>query len=75
MGGAGLDFEEALDEGDGGGGYAGDAAGLAQGERADAVEFFYHLAGEAAAGAVVEPGGDGAGFVSTQKLHAALLLG
>ncbi len=34
---AGLDFEEALDEGYGGGGYAGDAAGLAEGQGADAV--------------------------------------
>ncbi len=75
MGGAGLDFEEDLDEGAGGGGYAGDAAGLAEGRGADAVEFFYHLAGEAGAGAVVKPGGDGASFVGTEALHGALLLG
>ena len=34
---AGLDLEEALDESDGRWGYSGDAAGLAEGEGADAV--------------------------------------
>ena len=70
-----LDFEEDLDEGAGGGGDAGDAAGLAEGEGADAVEFFDHLAGEAGAGAVVEPVRNGAGFVVAETLHGALLLG
>ena len=35
---------------------------------ADAVELFDHLAGEAGAGAVVEPVGDGAGFVGAEAV-------
>ena len=54
---------------------SGDAAGLSEGEGANAVEFFYHLAGEAGAGAVVEPVGDRACFVVAETLHGALLLG
>ena len=73
--GTGLDFYEGLDQLDGGGGYAGEAAGLAKREGADAVELFYHFTGKAGAGAVVEPGGDGASFIGTEALHGALLLG
>ena len=73
--GTSLDFDEGVDQRYGGWGYAGEAAGLAEREGADAVELFDHFAGEAGAGAVVEPSGDGASFVGTEALHGALLLG
>jgi len=45
-----------------GGRDAGNAAGLADGDRADAFEYFAHLAREAADGAVLDPSGDGDGL-------------
>ena len=69
-----LDFEEALDERDGGGCDAGDTAGLAERGGADAGELFDHFAGETRAGGVVERCGDGAGFFGAETGHGFLLL-
>src|ERR1700694_2610254 len=71
---AALDLDVSVEQGDGGGGDAGDAAGLAEGHGADAVEGLLHLAGEAADAAVVEPGGDGALPGLLHALDGAALL-
>jgi hypothetical protein len=69
-----LDFEEALDEGDGGGRDTGDAAGLTERGGSNARELFDHLAREAGAGSVVERCGDRAAFVGAEASHGFLLL-
>src|ERR1700680_3781274 len=71
---AALDLDVDVDQGDSGRGDAGDAAGLAEGHGADAVEGLLHLAGEAADAAVVEPGGDGALLGLLHALDGAALL-
>ena len=53
---------------------AGNAAGLADGHGADALQRFAHLAGEAADGAVFEPTGDGDGLGSFESFDGFLLL-
>lgn len=53
-----------MNERDGGRGDAGDAAGLADGDGADALELFSHLAGEATDDGVIESCGNGVGFRS-----------
>ena len=69
-----MDFEEALDERDGGGGDSGDAAGLAECGGADAGELLDHLARETGAGGVVECCGNSASFVGAEASHGFLLL-
>src|ERR1039457_6656285 len=71
---AGLDFDEDVEQGDGGGGDAGESRGLADGLGAQAGELLLHLAGEAADGGVVEPGGDGFGFGFFEALDGLGLL-
>ena len=63
-----------VDERERGGRDAGDAAGLADGDGADALEGFAHLAREAADGAVLEPVGDGDGFGGFELFDGFLLL-
>ena len=67
-------LDEAVDEGDGGGGYAGNAGGLAKGERSDPRELFDHLAREAGNLAVLEPVGDAASSGASHSLDLFLLL-
>ena len=63
-----------MDERERGGRDAGDAAGLADGHGADALEGFAHLAREAADGAVLEPVGDGDGLGGLETRDGLLLL-
>ncbi len=71
----GLNFDKHVHQGNGSGGYAGDAAGVGDGAGADFGQRFLHFAGEAADGLVVEPVGDVAllGFLETLD-GAGLLL-
>ena len=63
-----------MDEGERGGRDAGNAAGLADGHGADALQRFAHLAREAADGAVLDPLGDGDGFGGLELFDGLLLL-
>ena len=69
-----LDFDVDVDERDGRGRDAGDAAGLAESAWANAVEFLVHLAREAADRLVVEPVRDDFLFRSLQPLDRLFLL-
>src|SRR6185437_9020250 len=53
---------------------AGDAAGLADGDGADAFKSFAHLAGEAADDAIVDPVGDGDGLGGFEFVDGLALL-
>ena len=69
-----LQFDGDVDERERGGGYAGNAAGLADGDGTDALKGFAHLAREAADGAVLDPVGDGDGLGSFEFFNRLLLL-
>src|SRR5438876_2741434 len=71
---AGLDLDENVDQRNGRRGHTGDAARLGQSARAHALQFFVHLAGEAADRGVIKPLGDRALLGLLQALDGALLL-
>ena len=71
---AGLDLDENVDQRNRRRGHTGNAARLGQSARAHALQFFVHLAGEAADRGVIKPFGDGALLGLLQPLNGALLL-
>jgi hypothetical protein len=68
------DFDVTVDKGHSGRSDAGNAGGLAESERADAREFFYHLSGEAGDLPVIEPVRNVARFGALHPLHLFVLL-
>ncbi len=69
-----LQLNRHVHQGERGGSDAGNAAGLADGDGADALQRFAHLAREAADGAVLDPLGNGDGLGSLELFDGLLLL-
>ena len=75
LGGAPLEeFDVAVDEGNGGGGDAGDARSLSEGERADARQLLHDFARKPGNLVVIEPVGDATRFGALHPLDLLLLL-
>src|ERR1700722_12996033 len=70
----GLDFDVDVDQGNCGGGDAGNARGVAEGARANFDQYLLHFAGEATYRAVVEPLRDGVLLGFFQAFDGSLLL-